>query len=132
MGKAAKRARAKTRKYLKNIAQKDLRRFEMELEKRIPSWMSEIEKRAGKLSNDKGEKVRPVFDVLDGVMEILQACGEEIFKNYAEKTFALLSGHCCAALAKEGVPQLYRLSNVRSLERCHLYDVRHNRPFETA
>lgn len=124
MGKAAKREKAKRRKFLKSLSERDAQKFEMEWEKRLSSWLLDIEKCAGKLSNWKGDQRPPVFSIVDEAMSILDACGQKIFDKYARETYELLTNQCCISFSEEGVPQFYRMSNTKHLEFNNRYDLR--------
>lgn len=124
MGKAAKREKAKRRKFFKSLAERDARNFAMEWEKRLSSWLFDIKKYAGKLSNWKGERRPPVFSIVDEAMSILEACGQKIFDKYASETYELLTNQCCISFSEEGVPQFYKMSNIKHLEFNNCYDLR--------
>lgn len=116
MGKAAKRQKAKRRKLFKSLSERDAQKFEMEWEKRLSSWLFDIEKYACKLSNWKGEQRPPVFSIVDEAMSILDACGQKIFDKYARETYELLTTQCCVSFSGKGVPHFYRMSNLKRLE----------------
>lgn len=116
MGKAAKREKAKRRNFFKSLAERDVQKFDMEWEKRLSSWLFDIEKYAGKLSDWKGEQRPPVFSIVDEAMRILEACGQKIFYKYARETYELLTTQCCASFSEEGVPHFYRMSNIKRHE----------------
>lgn len=124
MGKAAKREKAKRRKFFKSLSERDAQKFDMEWEKRLSSWLFDIEKYAGRLSNWKGEQRPPVFSIVDEAINILEACGQKIFDKYARETYELLTAQCCVSFSKEGVPQFYRMSNLKSLELNSTYYLR--------
>ena len=115
MGKAAKREKARRRRYFQRLSETNPQRFEMEWEKRLSSWLIAINKDAGRLSNHKGETIPPVFSIVDEAMGILEACSQEIFGQYAKKTFRLLTTQCCIAFSAKAVSEIYRPSNYQPI-----------------
>ena len=110
MGKAANRAKAKRRKYLKNIYETNPERFEMEWEGRLSSWLFDITKNAGQLKDRCGWSVPSVFDFVDEAMNILNACGTDAYKKYAGRTHEILTNQCVASLSAKALPRFYRVS----------------------
>lgn len=110
MSKAAKRQKAKRLKYFKRLSKNDLQKFDSEWEKRISSWMIEIEKNAGRLCDNKGKLIPAVFSIIDDALNILEECGKDIVNKYAKKTFDLLTTQCCISFSKKALPKFYRLN----------------------
>ena len=110
MSKAAKRQKAKRLKYFKRLSKNDLQKFDSEWEKRISSWMIQIEKNAGRLRDNKGRAVPAVFRIVDDALIILEECGKDIVNKYAKKTFDLLTTQCRISFSKKALPKFYRLN----------------------
>lgn len=110
MSKEAKREKAKRRKYLKRLSKNDPQKFDREWEKRISSWMIEIEKNAGGLRDNKSRAIPAVFRIVDDALSILEECDKDIVNKYAKKTFDLLTTQCCISFSKKALPKFYRLN----------------------
>ena len=110
MSKAAKRQKAKRLKYFRRLSENDLQKFDREWDKRISSWMIEIEKNAGRLHDNKGRVIPAVFSIVDDALTILRECGKDIVNKYAKKTFDLLSTQCRISFSKKALPKFYRLN----------------------
>ena len=116
MGNAAKRVKVKRRKFFKKLSELAEEKFRVEFEKRISSWLFDIDRYAAKLTSWKGEQRPPVFSIVDEAMGILEFCGRNIVAKYERETHELLTTHGCVAFAKDGVPEICRMSNARALE----------------
>ena len=110
MSKAAKREKAKRLKYFKRLSKNDLQKFDREWEKRISSWMIEIEKNAGRLRDNKARVIPAVFCIVDDALTILEGCGKDMVDKYGKMTFDLLTTQCCISFSKEALPKFYRLN----------------------
>jgi len=115
MGKAAKREKAKRRRYFKNLAGKSPDRFAFEWEKRLSSWLFLINESAGLFSDDNGYPIAPVFTIVDEAISILDECGEDTFKQYGKKTFDLLTTQCSISLSAKVFPQFYRIDKGKTI-----------------
>ncbi|MBL0717099.1 MAG: hypothetical protein JJV89_03520 [Desulfosarcina sp.] len=80
MGKATKRAKAKRKKYFTRLAIKNPKQFITEYSKRLSSWSKEIEKSGGKQREE----------MLTEALNILNACGKDIFIEYSDITHEIL------------------------------------------
>jgi hypothetical protein len=106
--------RANRRKtLLVRLAQEDLERFEVELERRLCSWADEIRRRA----EEEGAATKPVFAIVKRAHETLSACGENVMTLYGRRTMDFLENLCCRALAPQIGPEIYRLNQL--LDRRH-------------
>jgi hypothetical protein len=94
MGKAARQRRLKRMKFLARIARENPELFEAEWEKRVTSWLKDIQIRAGRLRSKKKNPVKPAFEQIDEIMELLRYCGDEIYNEYAPQTWELLATEC--------------------------------------
>ena len=103
MGKAAKREKAKRRKYFQKLSKSNLKKFDMEWEIRINDWLFWINKNAGKFTqqDDTGESVNTVFAIVDEAISILEYCGDKIFQRHAKPTYEVLVNQCCKALSRK-------------------------------
>lgn len=109
MGKAARQRRVKRMKFLARIAREDPQWFQIEWEKRITSWLKDIEVRAGRLRAKNKNQVKPAFEQIDEIMELLRCCGKETYKEYAPKTWELLSTECCRQFGLKVDKSFYHL-----------------------
>lgn len=116
MGKAArKRLQGKIR-YLAEIAETRPELFAHKWDRRMDSWLREIRlsiadwRRGGDAAHER------VFEIVDGAMETLEACGPEMFERHAKDTFHVLCDACCAGAAVILDGRLYRLSNYGYLQ----------------
>ena len=80
MGKAAKRAKAKRKKYFIGLASGNPEKFNSEYSKRLASWSKEIEKSCGKQREE----------MLAEALSILNACGKNTFAEYSAITHEVL------------------------------------------
>ena len=80
MGKAAKRAKAKRKKYFIGLAAENPEKFISEYSKRLSSWSMEIEKSGGQQREE----------ILAEALNILNACGKDIFAKYTAFTREIL------------------------------------------
>ncbi len=114
MGEAAKQRQLRRMKYLAELAKTDPARFDSEWEKRLSSWLGLIQEDAGRLRrktrDGKEFRVGAVFERVEVAMETLRGCGKEVYDQYADETFDLLTGACCRHLAGHAHKSLYRLN----------------------
>lgn len=122
MGKAAERRKENLKSYLARLAVQDPKRFEVEWEKRLaswlPLWLADIRKEAKSWKEGAGYGKR-IFDILDEAMfktmEILQECPQSITEDLGSRVFNLISNECCIQVARILDSRLYRLSNINLL-----------------
>lgn len=95
MGKAAKRAKAKRKKYFIGLAAENPEKFISEYSKRLSSWSMEIEKSGGQQREE----------ILAEALNILNACGKDIFAKYT-------------AITREVLFEQFNPSFFLSVERC--------------
>jgi len=116
MSKAAQKRHKGQMRYLVSIAASP-EIFASKWDRRVQSWLSEINlaiaewKRGGKAATER------IFNIVDIAMKTLEACGPEIYGEYAKDTYELLCNECCIGVAGIIDPRLYRLSNFDSLQR---------------
>lgn len=109
MGKEARERKENRKTHLSQLAHEDPEKFETEWERKISSWISEINHSLGK---EGKMQMRPVFHVVDEAIKILAECGEEAYAIYGEKTKKLLENLCCRHLSRHFGPELYRVSTI--------------------
>lgn len=122
MGKAAQRRKGNCKKYLVRLAFEDPRRFEVEWEKRLaswlPLWLRDIREEAESWEKGEGYQKR-IFDILDEAMlktmEILQECPQSIAEDLGSRVFNLISNECCSKVAGIVYPRLYRFSKINDI-----------------
>jgi len=111
MGKAAYRRKERRKKQLARLAQNNPEAFEQQWQRRLLSWAHFIHHNAAKM--DKG----PVFKVIDEAMEILKACGKEIYEKYSTDISDFLLHQCCKDVASHVDPRLYHITfNYKAME----------------
>ena len=110
MGKAASQRRLKRMKYLVRLARDDPDRFDTEWEKRLSSWLELIRQDAGRLRDRKNRSIPSIFARVDEALTILEACGEKVWRQYAEGTFDLLATECCRQFGRRVDRRLFRLN----------------------
>ena len=109
ISKAAKRAKVKRRRHLKNLSKIDRKLFDYEWsKKRIPSWERELMRFPNKYKNSRNNSL------LDEALTILKQCGEEFFKKYSPMTIAILDVDRFNPSFFQTDPRI--LSNYRKLE----------------
>jgi|GEM_PF-5826078 len=112
MGKAAYRSRIKRQKFFSALTKNNPARFATAWEMRIQSWLYEIKK-----TKDCDDSVKElIFSIVDTAMSILTACGPDIYKKYAQRTYNLLCNECCNTVSSIIDQRLYKLSNFESLK----------------
>lgn len=116
MGKAARKRRRGQSRYLAKIAETQPDLFAEKWDRRIDSWLAEIHlsiaewKIGGDAANER------VFEIVDGALTTLAACGPVMFDRYAKYTYDVLCNECCVGVANILDQRLYQLSNYKSLQ----------------
>jgi hypothetical protein len=116
MGKAARKRLKGQSRYLAKIAQTRPELFAEKWDKRLDSWLTEIQlsiaewKRGGDASHEC------VFEMVENALEILETCGPVMYNRHAKHTCDVLCDACCTGAAGILDPRLYALSNYKSLE----------------
>ena len=114
MSKSSLRRRKRRRAYLSWLARKNPKKFHFEWGKRLESWSREADQRGGRLIDDEGKLVPPIFDLVDQALEELTGCGQKALDLEEVDTKEVMTNACCQAVAKAIDRRLYRLSNVQS------------------
>lgn len=112
MGKAAERRKGRREKYLAGLAEKNPERFQAEWNKRMDSWLEEVNRRAGKLVDGKGNPIPPAFEVVDTAKGVLEASGVKETAIEAHNSIDMLSSECCKEVSSRVDGRLYRLNPV--------------------
>lgn len=113
MGASAERKNKKRSKYLAGLAQSNPEKFHEEWEKRMDSWLSEIESRADKIMEKPERKTPPAFAIVDEVKSILRDITEKgLKKEIADirDSIDILSGECCNAISVKIDRKMYSLN----------------------
>ena len=116
MGKAASQRRIKRMKYLSRLAKSDPDRFEKEWSQRMDSWLTLIGGKAGKLRDSKGNRVAPVFEIVNEAIEVLRGCGKDTYAKHNAQTYETLANECCRQLADKIDSRLCRTNNFNRFE----------------
>lgn len=115
MGKAALRRRNRRREYLAKLSYENPKRFQLEWEIRVTSWLEEIQARSEDWENGGEKSNERIFEVLEEAMGILAQCEKSVYKRYAKETYDLLCHECCSEVSRVIDRRLYRLSNINDL-----------------
>lgn len=116
MGKAArKRLRGQSR-YLAKISETWPELFAEKWDRRIDSWLREIRLSIAEWEQGGDAANERVFEIVDGALTTLAACGLMMYERYAKQTYDVLCNECCVSAAGVLDPHLYKLSNYKSLE----------------
>ena len=116
MSKAARQRHIRRVKRLASLAEKNPKLFEAEWEKRLESWLLRIKQDAGRLRDNEGKTISAIFAHVDYALRILEACGEDVWRQYAKDTSDLLVAECCRQFAGRVDLNLFRLNNYSRLE----------------
>lgn len=117
MGKAAKKRIKGQKNYLARLATEAPDLFAEKWEKRIASRLREIKLAIAEWKRGGDAAYERVFGIVDATLEILAACGPEVYGQYAKMTYETLCHECCKGVAETTDSRLYRLSNFATLER---------------
>lgn len=115
MSKTVERRLRKDACRLASMASSNLVLFEAEWNKRVLSWLGEIERRGAALRDPNGcsaeqsEDTATVFGVLKKVDRLLRLCGEVVEEKVGVETRAVLSHACAKAVARVVSPQLCKV-----------------------
>jgi len=117
MGKAAERRKAWRLQFLSSLAERHPERFQEEWNRRVDSWLREIQRRAGRLVDNYGHPVPPAFEVVEAARYLLAECGirEAALENYC--SIDVLVNECCKTLARHIDGRMYRLKVVMESHR---------------
>lgn len=110
MGKAAERRKARRQQYLSALAVSNPEKFHEEWNKRIESWLDQIQIRAGRIVDRKGTPIPRAFEVVDSARRILAECGNKASSPMMRDSVETLTHECCRALASEIDPRMYSIN----------------------
>jgi len=116
MGKASRKRQKGRERYLANIAISP-EIFASKWDSRVQSWLNEINLAIAEWKRGGNAATERIFNIVDIAMKTLEACGPEIYGQYAKHTYELLCNDYCAGVAGVIDRRLYRLSNFDSLQR---------------
>jgi len=112
MGRAARRRKSHRRERLAKLSYENPKRFQLEWEIRVTSWLEEIQTRSKDWENGGEKSNERIFEVLEEAMGILAQCEKSVYKRYAKETYDLLCHECCSEVSRIIDPRLYRLSRM--------------------
>lgn len=119
MTKTALRRQRKQADFLRSTAGKDRRQFEFEWNKRVVSWLYEINRRGALLisGDDAGSGGEGVFEVVEQAERLMSACGVEVVRLIGAQTRQMLTNECCKVVARVYGPAMYKVVTHRWYER---------------
>lgn len=117
MGKAARKRQRGQSRYLARIAAEQPELFAEKWDRRIDSWLREIRLAIAEWKRGGDAVSERVFEIVDGALETLDACGPEMFNRHAKGTYNTLCDAYCTGAAGILDRRLYRLSNYRLMHR---------------
>lgn len=105
MGKAARRERNKTIKFLSGLAQENPERFIDEWDVRLSGWLKEITSyKHGFIASNR------VFQILESALQLLIDCGDDAIRLQYSDTCDILSTECVKMVAIHSHKEFYRLN----------------------
>ncbi len=115
MATTAQRRQRKQVSYLVTTARENRRKFHYEWNKRVVSWLCEINRRGALLRacDEEAAGVERVFEVVDQADRLIAACGAEVDRLVGPETRQVLIGECCKIAARVYGPAMYRIVNHR-------------------
>jgi hypothetical protein len=108
MGKAANRRRKHREEYLAKLSHLDPVRFEAEWERRVESWIREIEYRIEEWKRGGIESWRQVFEIADRAISVIRQCSSQARQKHLRPTIDLFEHLCSLEVAKIVDRRLYR------------------------
>lgn len=114
MGKAARRRQNGRERYLAGLAVSP-EIFASKWDIRVQSWLNEINLAIAEWKRGGNAGTERIFNIVEIAMKTLEACGPEIYRQYAKHTYGLLCNEYCTGVACVVDSRLYKLSNFDSL-----------------
>ena len=94
MGKAARRERNKTIRFLSGLAKENPERFIDEWDGRLNGWLKDIHSyKHGFIESER------VFSIMEKALNILLECGEAAVALQYSNTYEVLSNECCRVVS---------------------------------
>jgi hypothetical protein len=94
MGKAARRAKSKTVRFLSSLAKENPERFIDEWDGRLNGWLKDIHSyKHGFIESER------VFSIMEKALNILLECGEAAVALQYSNTYEVLSNECCRVVS---------------------------------
>ena len=121
MATTAQRRQRKKADFLRKTARGDTRKFEHEWNKRVVSWLYEINRRGALLSSDAAgsEGADRVFEVIELAERKMADCGVEA--QVGAETRRILTNECCKVAARVYGPSMYKVVTHRWYERLRTF-----------
>lgn len=110
MGSTAQRKNRRRMQYLSELAAKNPEKFKEEWNKRVESWLDQIQLRAGRIVDRKGKPIPRAFETVERAREILAECGNKASSPMMRDSVETLINECCRALAAEIDPRMYSVN----------------------
>jgi hypothetical protein len=113
MATTAQRRQRKQVEFLRSVAREDRRKFQFEWNKRVVSWLYEINRRGALLrsyeaNNSSADRV---FEVVEQAERLIAAC--EVESMVGPETRLVLTSECCKIAARVYAPTMYRVVTKR-------------------
>lgn len=116
MGKAARKRLKGQSCYLAKIAETRPELFAEKWDRRIGSWLREIRLSIAEWKVGGDAASERIFEIVDGALTTLSACGPKMFDRHAKHTYDVLCNECCVGAAGILDSHLYKLSNYKSFQ----------------
>ena len=114
-GKSGKRRQQKKARFLSAIAREKQERFYFEWNKRIMSWLYEINRRGAEFckTEDVSVACERVFEVVEKAEKLLAGCDAEAKQIVEAETRRVLTNECCKVVARIYGAELFKVINSR-------------------
>jgi hypothetical protein len=114
-GRSGKRRQQKKARFLSAVACEKQERFCIEWNKRLVSWLYEINRRGAEFckTEDVSVACERVFEVVEKVEELLAECDDEARQIVEAETRRVLTNECCKVVARVYGAELYKVVNPR-------------------
>jgi hypothetical protein len=110
MRKAARRRQRRLKKYFAELSYRCPQKFEIEWNKRLVSWLYEIQRLRAGWEKGCADSRQPLFDIVDRAMAIIDCCSPEIRHQYRGITYELLSHEGSVQVARTIDRRIYKLN----------------------
>lgn len=108
MGKAAQRRLRHRGEHLAELSHRDPQRFEAAWEKRVDSWLEEIQDRARQWRSGDIEGWRQLFEIADRAVSAIRGCSPAARRRHLQATIDLFEHVCAVEVASIVDRRLYR------------------------
>ncbi len=113
--KTTRRRRSKKSRFLNATARDSQRTLRFEWDKRIVSWLSEINRRGAALRASEAPDIAcgQVFEVVEMAESVLASCDTAVVELVGDETRDVLISECCKVVARIYGAELYKVINHR-------------------